>query len=122
MDMRSVQHQALVNEWKERILTQRNSGQNVHQWCEQIGVKEATYYYWLKVIRNEELITTNLPAASARAASFVELPGISTAVHPENCDHDICAVVHLSALRLEIHNGACVDTLGSILSLLRSLC
>ena len=122
MDMRSVQHQALVNEWKERILAQRNSGQNVHQWCEQIGVKEATYYYWLKVIRNEVLITANLPSASAKTSTVVELPAKSNAVHPENRDHDICAVVHLSALRLEIHNGACADTLGSILSLLRSLC
>ena len=122
MDMRSVQHQALVNEWKERILAQRNSGQNVHQWCEQIGVKEATYYYWLKVIRNEVLITANLPSASAKTATFVELPAKSNAVHPENRDHDICAVVHLSALRLEIHNGACAETLGSILSLLRPLC
>ena len=122
MDMRSVQHQALVNEWKERILAQRNSGQNVRQWCEQIGVKEATYYYWLKVIRNEVLITANLPSASAKTATFVELPAKSNAVHPENRDHDICAVVHLSALRLEIHNGACAETLGSILSLLRPLC
>ena len=122
MDMRSVQHQALVNEWKERILAQRNSGQSVRQWCENNGEKETTYYYWLKVIRNEVLITTNLPAASARAASFVELPGISTAVHPESRDRDICAVVHLSAMRLEIHNGASAETLGSILALLRPLC
>jgi len=48
MDMRSVQHQALVNEWKERILAQRNSGQNVRQWCEKNGEKEGNYYYWLK--------------------------------------------------------------------------
>lgn len=122
MDMRNVQHQALVKEWKERILAQRNSGQSVRQWCENNGEKEANYYYWLKVIRNEVLITTNLPATSTRAASFVELPGISTAVHPENRDRDICAVVHLSAMRLEIHNGASADTLGSILSLLRPLC
>jgi len=81
-----------------------------------------TYYYWLKVIRNEVLITTNLPAASARAASFVELPDISTAVHLESRDRDICAVVHLSAMRLEIHNGTSAETLGSILALLRPLC
>ena len=40
MDMRNVQHQALVNEWKERILAQRNSGQSVRQWCENNGEKE----------------------------------------------------------------------------------
>jgi len=122
MDMRSVQHQALVNEWKERILAQRNSGQNVRQWCEKNGEKEGNYYYWLKVIRNEVLITTNLPAASAKTASFVELPSKSNAVRPESSNHDICAVVHLSALRLEIHNGASADTLGSILAILRPLC
>ena len=122
MDMRSVQHHALFNEWKDRILAQRNSGQNVRQWCEKNGEKQGNYYYWLKVIRNEVLITTNLPAASARTATFVELPGKSNAVQPESRDHDICAVVHLSALRLEIHNGASADTLGSILALLKPLC
>jgi len=122
MDMRSVQHQALVNEWKNRILAQRNSGQNVRQWCENNGEKIGNYYYWLKVIRNDVLITTNLPAASAKTAAFVELPAMSTAVRPESRDHDICAVVQLSALRLEIHNGASADTLGSILTLLRPLC
>ena len=40
MDMRSVQHQALVNERKERILAQQNSGQNVRQWCEKNGEKK----------------------------------------------------------------------------------
>ena len=120
--MRSIQHQALVNEWKNRILTQRNSGQNVCQWCQENGVKEANYYYWLKVIRNEVLITTNLPAASEKTAAFVELPGKSNTVRPESSNHDICAVVQLSALRLEIHNGASADTLASILALLKPLC
>ena len=120
--MRSVQHQALANEWKERILTQRNSGQNVCQWCNQNGVKEASYYYWLKVIRNEVLMTNQLPAASTKTASFVELPGVSNAVRPESCDHDICAIVHLSTLRIEIHNGASIDTLAAIFPLLKPLC
>ena len=122
MDMRSVQHQALANEWKERILTQRNSGQNVCQWCNQNGVKEASYYYWLKVIRNEVLMTNQLPAASTKTASCVELPGVSNAVRPESCDHDICAIVHLSTLRIEIHNGASIDTLAAIFPLLKPLC
>ena len=122
MDMRSVQHQALVNEWKERILAQRSSGQGVRQWCEKNGEKEANFYYWLRVIRNEVLVTTNLPAATAKTTTFVELSGLSNTVHPGSCDHDICAVVHLSALRLEIHNGASADTLGSIMALLRPLC
>ena len=122
MDMRSVQHHALFDEWKERILAQRNSGQNVRQWCEKNGEKQGNYYYWLKVIRNELLITNNLPSVSAKTASFVELPAMSNAVRPESRDHDICAVVHLSALRLEIHNGASADTLASILNLLKPLC
>ena len=122
MDMRSVQHHALFDEWKERILAQRNSGQNVRQWCEKNGEKQGNYYYWLKVIRNELLITNNLPSVSAKTASFVELPAMSNAVRPESRDHDICAVIHMSTLRLEIHNGASADTLASILTLLKPLC
>lgn len=93
MDMRSVQHQAMCSEWKERILAQRSSGLSVHQWCEKTGEKQANYYYWLKVIRNEVLVTANLPAVSAKTATFVELPAMLNAVRPESRDHDICAVV-----------------------------
>ncbi len=56
MDMRRVQHEVLVEEWKQLITTCRTSGMSVSRWCRENEIKEGRYYYWLKVIRNEALV------------------------------------------------------------------
>ena len=56
MDMRSVQHQVVAREWQQRILTQKSSGLSVRKWCAENKIQESRYYYWLKVLQNDELM------------------------------------------------------------------
>ena len=55
MQMRKIQHEALLTEWKQIITTCRGSGLTISKWCRQNNVKESRYYYWLREIRNEAL-------------------------------------------------------------------
>ena len=55
MDMRSVRHQVEAQEWQKRIMAHRSSGLSVKQWCAENNARESRYYYWLHVLRNEEL-------------------------------------------------------------------
>ena len=48
MDMRSINHQAKINEWKELISECRRSGKSINEWCEENTIKPSQYYYWLK--------------------------------------------------------------------------
>ena len=44
-----------MNEWKQLIHERQQSGQNVGTWCQQNGIRENSYYYWLRIIREEVL-------------------------------------------------------------------
>ena len=44
-----------MNEWKQLIHERQQSGQSVRTWCLQNGIRENSYYYWLRIIREEAL-------------------------------------------------------------------
>lgn len=44
-----------MNEWKQLIHERQQSGQSVRAWCQQNGIRENSYYYWLRIIREEAL-------------------------------------------------------------------
>ena len=44
-----------MNEWKQLIYERQQSGQSVRTWCLQNGIRENSYYYWLRIIREEAL-------------------------------------------------------------------
>ena len=44
-----------MNEWRQLIQERQQSGQSVRAWCQQNGIRENSYYYWLRIIREEAL-------------------------------------------------------------------
>ena len=46
---------ARINEWSQLIHERQESGQSVRAWCLQNGIRENSYYYWLRIIREEAL-------------------------------------------------------------------
>ena len=44
-----------MNEWRRLITERQQSGQSVRAWCLQNGIRENSYYYWLRIIREEVL-------------------------------------------------------------------
>ena len=49
---------ARINEWSQLIHERQESGQSVRAWCLQNGIRENSYYYWLRIIRREALRET----------------------------------------------------------------
>ena len=47
-----------MNEWRQLIHERQQSGQSVRTWCLQNGIRENSYYYWLRIIREEALRET----------------------------------------------------------------
>ena len=47
-----------MNEWRHLIHERQQSGQSVRAWCLQNGIRENSYYYWLRIIREEALRET----------------------------------------------------------------
>ena len=47
-----------INEWRQLIHERQQSGQSVRAWCQQNEIRENSYYYWLRIIREEALRET----------------------------------------------------------------
>lgn len=106
MDMRSVRHQVEGQEWQRRILDQQSSGMSVRKWCASQSIRESQFYYWLRVLRSEEL------AVRKPAGIFAELPLKKTDTREQNLGMTgVCAVIRGQDLCLEIYNGADPETL-----------
>ena len=106
MDMCNVRHQVEGQEWQQRILEQRSSGMSVRKWCAEQNIRESQFYYWLHVLRSEEL------AVRKPAGIFAELPLKKPDAEERNCGMTgICAIIRGQGLCLEIYNGADSATL-----------
>lgn len=108
MDMRSVKHQVLAQEWKQRILEQQGSGLSVRSWCAEQNIRESRYYYWLQNLRGEELVMSQPEGVFAQ----VQLANSHTETIT-SATSGICAVIRSRDLCLEIHNGADPQTLAA---------
>ena len=120
MDMRSINHQVKVKEWRETIAECRRSEKPVKEWCSENCIKTSQYYYWLRVIRNESL-------ALAQNQIQVSQPQFTQVKIKEDKPHDVnsdntCAIVKGQGFSLEIKNGAHTQTLEQTLRVLNSIC
>ena len=50
MGVRTIKHEALMQEWTARIAECRSSGMTVKAWCEAQGISIKTYYNWEKQV------------------------------------------------------------------------
>ena len=49
--IKQTKNQYRLEEWQAIIKGQRASGESIRTYCQNNGIKEASYYYWLKKIR-----------------------------------------------------------------------
>jgi transposase-like protein len=66
MDTRSVKRNYYIQQWKSIIQDRNNSGMSVNAYCKQNGISRNSYFYWLRIIREETL-------AQQAPSGFVEL-------------------------------------------------
>ena len=58
--IRAIKEEVRLQEWSAQIEAQQASGMTVRQWCAENGIKPATYYYHLRLLR--ELCIEKMPA------------------------------------------------------------
>ena len=116
-------HEVRAEYWKGIIKAcgQRPAGQSAKSWMDENGICEQSYYHWQRRFRQkayEEMQKNSdaVPAVAEKAAfSFVEIPYCPPV---KKNGHMIpgspAAVIHTSALRIEITN----DISDSLLSLI----
>ena len=53
MDSRKIIAQYYLMHWSQLIAERKESGLTVREFCENAGIRENTYYYWQKKLRDE---------------------------------------------------------------------
>lgn len=66
MDTRSVKRNYCIQQWKAIIQDRNNSNLTVDEYCKQNGLSRHSYFYWLRIIREEAL-------NQSPSSGFVEL-------------------------------------------------
>ena len=82
MDTRLITTQLRHKSWMEEYARQQESGLTVREWCAQSGITTKTFYYRLKVLREEACALMNTEGAASIQANTpdfvkVELPSTS---------------------------------------------
>ncbi len=120
MDMRSINHQAKIIEWKELVTECRRSGKSVSEWCEENTIKPSQYYYWLRTIRNEALVLANKQEGVPQL-QFAKV-SIKEETPAESQNGSTYAVLRSGSFSLEITNGADLKVLEHLLRMLGNRC
>ncbi len=74
--IRAIKQEIRLQEWSAQIKSQQTSGMTVRQWCVENGIKPSTYYYHLRLLREQCIEKT--PAIVP-----LTVPQTSSAIHIE---------------------------------------
>ena len=97
---------ARVEYWRERIAEQERSGMSVHQFCEEQGLTEPSFYFWRKRLRKKQPMRFALVEAGPVRPQFNAEVGLE--------------VVLATGERLRIGAGVDPTVLHSVLQALRA--
>lgn len=115
-------HEAKLALWTGRIRECKASGLTVKEWCRQNGLGDKSYYYWMRKIKKEafealqEQLVLPAPVMQEQAVfSEIRLP-------KQTISEGTAAIIHINGVRMEIQNGACAQTIQSLLASVQGLC
>ena len=101
--------------WEKLIRECQKSGKTIAVWCNEAGVKESSYYYWLQKIRRQ-------------ACSELQKDCIVPEIVPVNIKGVCCrnegtaAILRLNDLVMEIRNGADEETIRTLMRIFGKQC
>lgn len=98
-----------MNEWRRLIHERQQSGQSVRAWCLQNGIRENSYYYWLRIIR-EEALSEAENRSSALVRVEPEKLGVET-VSPQPSCRSI--VIRAHGVEAEFPSGTDIGILAA---------
>jgi hypothetical protein len=106
LDTREVTRQYRLNQWTEKILECRKSGQTVSAWCAEHNVNPKSYYYWLKRVRLAACEALPVIGDDYQPIVPVKLP-----VPPKESDlgkqqSSAAIILHFGSVLVELRNGA----------------
>jgi hypothetical protein len=117
-----VKNHYSLQKWSSIIQECTTSGLPVRQWCQQNGILEGSYYYWLKKIRLKTLETLPtvktgnvIQPVSQDSTVFARL-----SLPPRNMTTDV--TLSISGIDIGFSNTATTELIHSVLVEIKQLC
>lgn len=118
-EITQVKNRFRLEQWTQLIKDYQSSGMTVKAWCELNGVKQQSYYYWLKKIRKatcDQLPATITQTENPQPIEFAELK-ISPSSHIQGS-----VMIHLPYASVEVAEGTSKETIEAVLMALKNIC
>lgn len=106
-----------LEQWKKIISECQNSGMPVRAWCVQNEIKEQSYYYYLKKIREQAIKDLPVPIKEEKPVVFQKL---EVQLPVQNAKAAV--IIRLPNAVLEINEGASQQTVQAVLLALQNIC
>jgi len=112
-----TKNQYRMEEWQAVIKRRRASGESIRTYCQNNGIKEASYYYWLKKIRKTAMeekdgATTFVPVTLDAISEGSAPPAAPTAG----------IVIQTREATITIRDGASPETIQAVLKVMTASC
>lgn len=118
-EITQVKNRFRMEQWIQLIKDCQCSGLPIKSWCTQNGIKQQSYYYWLKKIRKvacEQQLPVTQPEDS-KPVEFAKLQVNSTSPILQ-----AAVMIHLSFATVEVAEGTSQKTVEAVLMALKNIC
>ena len=131
MNTREIAEEYRLSHWAKIVKERGESGLSIKQYCENIGIHENSYYYWLKKLReaaSEEFISTaghitrestNILALKSPVFAEVKLPKLPPSAASVPCNQ-IC--IEAIGIRITAGGEYPIDKLTELLRTVSRSC
>lgn len=122
MTTQEVKNHYSLQKWAS-IIQERNASElSTKQWCNQNGIQEGSYYYWLKRIREKSLKQLPVPKAETRVQEVsVEHAVFAKISTPQNkLSADV--MISLNGMEIRLNSTATPELIQSVLLAVKQLC
>ena len=112
-----IKTQLRMEQWKQLIEECQKSEMSVTAWCKENNVSEASYYYYLKRLRQQAIASLPVPMKTEKETIFkkVEVSPCVSAI-------SAAVVLRLPQATLEIAEGTSQQTIQAVLLALQNIC
>ena len=109
------------SQWMQIIRDRNQSGLTIREYCQQNGINQNAYYYWLRIIRHRAIKEEN---AAIQHQEFVEIPSLHVPetisdklpVNPENPeDPGTGLILELKGVQIQVQTSTSMQLLSKTL-------
>lgn len=110
----SLNKEATIQLWTERVGSCRASNLTVKQWCQQNNIPCSSYYHWQK-----KLFDTAVASSQVPAPQFAEVPVSATSFISQSSAPDVIASLEIDGITIRLYSNANANVIAAICKGLR---